>query len=87
VGEEYRPWSFSLWSFLHSPVISFLYTYFKIKYVLWFYIIHIMFCGAGSSVGIATYYGLDGPGIENDDHSYPSQTTGWLGVARRWRQV
>jgi hypothetical protein len=22
-------------------------------------------CGPGSSVGITTYYGLDGPGIEN----------------------
>jgi hypothetical protein len=30
-----------------------------------FYMVNSYLCGAGSSVGIATGYGMDGPGIES----------------------
>jgi hypothetical protein len=32
---------------------------------MFIYSLHIRLCGPGSSVGIATGYGLDGPGIES----------------------
>jgi len=34
-------------------------------YVLYIFISYFLMCGPGSSVGVATYYGLDGPGIES----------------------
>ena len=39
-------------------------THSALKYVLFKFMYNIRVCGPGSSVGIATGYGLDGPGIE-----------------------
>ena len=38
---------------------------FKLSYPIYFIIIFLFFYGPCSSVGIATDYGLDGPGIES----------------------
>jgi len=51
-----------------TPSLTTLYNIkrFKVKYIFKFYHNFILIiCGPGSSVGIATAYGLDGPGIES----------------------
>ena len=50
---------------LQATVLGYIFIYVQIKYEYIIYYMYLTICEPGSAVGIATGYGLDGPGIES----------------------
>ena len=60
----FRQWG-ALSLYLERPPLHDSVLFCSLTYLLTFLLTYLLTCGPGSSVGIATEYGLDGPGIES----------------------